>query len=178
MGVQYFVGNTLYDKLNIFPGIFSHSTCCIKVRLGTWFYKCLVFYLVLLFYRPPGSDNPDYLAQLDTCLSRIPENARIWLSGDFNLADINWTDSSVKGSASKPGLCNQLINITADRFLQQLVSQPTRITETTENTLNLFFCNNTVEVISSISDHEAVYIEASLRPHKTPQPPRTVFCYN
>ena len=52
------------------------------------------------FYRPPDSDNPVYLAQLDTCLSRIPENAHIWLSGDFNLADINWTDSSVKGSAS------------------------------------------------------------------------------
>ena len=49
--------------------------------------------------------------------------------------------------------------------------------------LNLFFCNNsslinTVEVIPGISDHKAVCIEASLRPHKTPQPPRTVFCYN
>ena len=102
---------------------------------------------------------------------------------DFNLADINWTDNSLKGSATKPALCNQLINITADRFLQQLVSQPTRITETTESLLDLFFCNNrslvnTVEVIPGISDHEAVYIEASLRPHKTPQPPRTVFCYN
>ena len=135
------------------------------------------------FYRPTDSDSPDYLAQLDTCLSRIPENAHIWLSGDFNLADIDWTDNSLKGSATKPALCNQLINITADRFLQQLVSQPTRITETTESLLDLFFCNNrslvnTVEVISGISDHEAVYIEASLRPHKTPQPPRTVFCYN
>ena len=29
-----------------------------------------------------------------------------------------------------------------------------------------------------ISDHEAVYIEASLCQHKTPQPPRVVFCYN
>ena len=135
------------------------------------------------FYRPPDSDNPDYLAQLDTCLSRIPENAHIWLSGDFNLADIDWTDNSLKGSATKPALCNQLINITADRFLQQLVSQPTRITETTESLLDLFFCNNrslvnTVEVIPGISDHEAVYIEASLHPHKTPQPQRTVFCYN
>ena len=134
-------------------------------------------------YPPLGSDNPDYLAQLDTYLSRIPENAHIWLSGDFNLTNINWTDSSVKGSASKPGLCNQLINIIADRFLQQLVSQPTMITETTENTLDLFFCNNsslvnTVEVKPGISDHEAVYIEASLRQHKTPQPPRVVFSYN
>ena len=79
-------------------------------------------------------------------------------------------------------LCTQLINISTDRFLQQLVSQPTRITETKENILDLFFCNNrslvnTVEVIPGISDHEAVYIEASLRPHKIPQPPRKVFCY-
>ena len=54
------------------------------------------------FYRPPDSDNPDYLAQLDTCLSRIPGNAHIRLSVDFNLADINWTDSSVKGSVVQP----------------------------------------------------------------------------
>ena len=99
------------------------------------------------------------------------------------LGDVDWTDNSLKRSATKPALCNQLINITADRFLQQLVSQPTRITETTENMLDLFFCNNrslviTVEVIPGISDHEAVYIEASLRPHKTQQQPRTVFCYN
>ena len=30
------------------------------------------------------------------------------------------------------------------------------------------------EVIPSISDHEAIYIEASLRPHKTPTQSRTV----
>ena len=122
-----------------------------------------------VFYRPPDSDNPDYLPQLDTCLSRIPENAYIWLSGDFNVGDINWTDNSLKGSATKPALCNLLINIMAERFLQQLVSHPTRITETTENMVDLSFCNNrslvnTVEVITGISDHEAVYIEASLRP--------------
>ena len=54
------------------------------------------------FYRQPDSDNPDYLAQQDTCLSRIPEKAYIWLNGNFNLADIDWTDSSLKGSATKP----------------------------------------------------------------------------
>ena len=137
------------------------------------------------FYRPHNTehaDKPEYLAQLDTCLSRIPENAHVWLGGDFNLADIKWTDRSVDGCATKPALCNQLLDSTADRFLQQLVNQPTRITETMENILDLFFCNNsslvnTVEVIPGISDHEAVYIEASLHPHKTTQQPRTVFCY-
>ena len=34
------------------------------------------------------------------------------------------------------------------------------------------------EVIPGISDHEAVYIEASLRPHCNPVQPRKVYCYN
>ena len=67
-------------------------------------------------------------------------------------------------------------------FLQQVVTEPTRITETTSSTLHLFFTNNSTlvvnsEVIPTISDHEAIYIEASLRPHKTPIQSRTVSLY-
>jgi hypothetical protein len=51
------------------------------------------------------------------------------------------------------------------------VLEPTRITETQSNTLDLFFTNNNtlvnqVRVIPGISDHEAVVIESSLRPIK------------
>ena len=125
------------------------------------------------FYRPPDIDNPEYLSHLDASLSRIPEGAHVWFGGDFNLADINWTDNSVCPSATKPALCSQLIDITNDPFLQQLVTEPIRITETTESNLDLFFTNNSslisnVEVIPGISDHEVVYIEASLRPHCNP----------
>ena len=75
-----------------------------------------------------------------------------------------------------------LLNIANDRFLQQVVTEPTRITETTSSTLDLFFTKNSTlvansEVIPSISDHEAIYIEASLRPHKTPTQSRTVSLY-
>ena len=46
----------------------------------------------------------------------------------------------------------------------------------------LFFTNNStltnkVEVIPGISDHEAVFIESSLRPLKVKVPPRKVFMY-
>ena len=65
---------------------------------------------------------------------------------------LTWTDNSVCPSATKPALCSQLIDITNDRFLQQLVTEPTRIAETTESILDLFFTNNSflisnVEVI-------------------------------
>ena len=137
---------------------------------------------VAAFYRPPNIDSTDYLASLDNAISRIPPNAHVWLSGDFNLGDIDWAANCAKGPASKPRLCNQLLNIANDRFLQQVVTEPTRITETTSSTLDLFFTNNSTlvvnsEVIPSMSDHEAIYIEASLRPHKTPTQSRIVSLY-
>jgi hypothetical protein len=62
------------------------------------------------------------------------------------------------------------------------VLEPTRITETQSNTLDLFLTNNTilvnqVRVIPGISDHEAVVIESNLRPIKKLGIPREVWQY-
>jgi len=62
------------------------------------------------------------------------------------------------------------------------VCDPTRITEHSSNILDLFFTNNsslinTTEVIPGISDHEAVYVEASLRPHRAQPVKRKAFTY-
>jgi hypothetical protein len=64
--------------------------------------------------------------------------------------------------------CNQLLTIIKDTFLDQVVQEPTRVTETTASVLDVFVTNNStltnkVEVIPGISDHEAVFIESSLR---------------
>jgi hypothetical protein len=61
-----------------------------------------------------------------------------------------------------------------------MVKSPTHYTDTTEAILDLFLTNNAtlvnkVEVIPGISDHEAVYIESSLRPDKIKKPPKK-FC--
>ena len=135
------------------------------------------------FYRPPDENDPGYLDQLQSCLSKIPTGAHTWIGGDFNLGDIDWTTDSVKQYANKPGLCHQLLRISKDNFLDQLVLEPTRITEDTANILDLFFSNNQslvnrVDIIPGISDHEVVYVESSLRPSRAATPPRKVFCYN
>ena len=56
-----------------------------------------------------------------------------------------------------------------NNFLEQIVFEPTRITEDTENILDLLLSNkqtlvNRVEVMHGISEHEAIYVESSLRP--------------
>jgi len=74
-------------------------------------------------------DQPEYLTHLDTSLSRIPDGAHIWVGGDFNLGDIDWVNNSVNPSATRGPLCQQLLDIANDRFIEQQVCDPTRITE-------------------------------------------------
>jgi hypothetical protein len=122
-------------------------------------------------YRPPDNRDSIYLDNLQTYLAKIlaHKGARIWLGGDFNLPGIDWQNENIKHNSQHTAECHQLLDISKNAFLDQLVLEPTRITETQSNTLDLFFTiNNTivnqVRVIPGISDHEAVFIESSLRP--------------
>ena len=104
------------------------------------------------------------------------------LEATFNLPDINWEEEAVNPYATNSTASNQMLNIVKDSFLEQMVTEPTRITETTSNVLDLFFTSNStlvnkVEIIPGISDHEAVFIESSLKPMKVNIPPRKVYQY-
>ena len=51
------------------------------------------------FYRAPNSDLSHFEAVMST-LTNITQNnpnSSIWISGDFNLPDINWEDGSITG---------------------------------------------------------------------------------
>ena len=137
------------------------------------------------FYRPPENHDPECLNNLQKYIARIPTHngAHLWIGGDFNLADIDWNDECVKPYPSHGPQCQQLLTISRDAFLTQMVAEPTRITETSANTLELFFTSNDTlvnqtRVIPGISDHEAVFIESSLRPIKKPTCPRRLYKYH
>ena len=122
-------------------------------------------------YRPPDKDDPEYINIIDSQLARIPQGAHVWLGGDFNLPGIDWKDGIVQKQANRPKIWSQLLTVTKDRFMEQQVKEPTRITENSETILDLFFTNNetlvnNVQVIPGISDHKAVYVESSLKTTK------------
>ena len=55
-----------------------------------------------------------------------------------------------------------MLTLAKDFYLDQMITEPTRITETTANTLELFYTSNPtlinkVETIPGTSDHEAVF---------------------
>ncbi len=127
-------------------------------------------------YRPPDNRDSIYLDNLQTYL------ANIWLGGHFNLSGNDWQNENIKHNSQHTAECHQLLDISKTAFLDQLVLEPTRITETQSNTLDLFFTNNNtlvnqLRVIPGISDHEAVFIESSLRPIKRLAITREVWQY-
>ena len=136
------------------------------------------------FYKPPKIHGNEYLETLNSYLARIPTHngAHLWIGGDFNLADIDWETECIKPYPTNGTQCEQLLTIAKDTFLEQVVKEPTRVTEDSSNILDLFFTNNEtlvnqVHVIPGIADHEAVFIESSLRPQKKTTAPRKIFQY-
>ena len=88
-------------------------------------------------YKPLDKGDQEYLQHYHSRITYIPtdKGAHLWISGDFNLPDIDWEEEIVKPNASNSSVCNQLL--TKDAHLYKIVTQPTRITETTSNILEL-----------------------------------------
>ena len=77
---------------------------------------------------------------------------------------------------------SQLLSVVKDAFLEQMISSFMNITVYSSNLLDLLLTNNRTlvnkcEVIHGIWDHEAIYVESSMRPMKVKTPPRKVFKY-
>jgi hypothetical protein len=143
--------------------------------------------LVGSYYRPEHTDL-DYIEKFGDSLRKASEKSsgHIWIGGDFNLPGINWDREM--GSTLKPGdkyrpISEKFLEIVNDNFLVQVVDQPTRIQGNTANTIDLFLTNNPtlvnkVDTLPGISDHEAVFLEISVRPKLNKQPRRKVHLYN
>ena len=53
---------------------------------------------------------------------------QIWLAGDFNMPDVNWETNSFIPGGSYPAISKEMLNISADFGLEQVVKGPTRLT--------------------------------------------------
>ena len=86
-----------------------------------------------------------------------------WLSGDFNLPDIDWNLNTITGHQYSNPINQLFLDLINDLGLSQTVDKPTRGT----NILDLFFSNNLdliqkSSVVPGVSDHDAVLTESKL----------------
>ncbi|XP_072051684.1 uncharacterized protein [Amphiura filiformis] len=130
-----------------------------------------------VFYRSQVT-NTDYVKQLDSALSKIPPQASVWLLGDFNLPDVDWEIFKFKPGGRYAGPSKAMLEIALDFNLHQQVKEPTRL----DSILDLCFTNSpsfveSVVVIPGISDHEAVIVNASVKPKLVRPVKRKIFLY-
>ena len=131
------------------------------------------------YYRPHIDDNLS-LELLDSALYKLNvlnKNAIIWISGDFNAANITWETKSVRERSLYPLLHEKLLDILMDHALSQLVHSPTRLNDI----LDLFITNlpaltKSVDVIPGISDHDIVLINSLVRSPILKQEPNLFCC--
>jgi len=102
----------------------------------------------------------------------------IWVRGDLNLPNIDWTTNSPSGNNCPLSFCNVVLNLFSEINLTQLVNFPTRQL----NLLDIFATNrptltNKCIPIPGISDHDAVYIESSIKARYRKPVKRKIFLW-
>jgi len=103
----------------------------------------------------------------------------LWIAGDLNLPDINWTDSNIAGNNYPLPLNAAFLNFVNTFGLTQVVDFPTR----QSNTLDIFLTNRPSLIehcvpIAGISDHEAVLIKSYISIIAHVQSRRKIYLWN
>ena len=104
-------------------------------------------------YRAPNNPVENYITELENVIHKLPNNSEFILLGDFNI------DLSKNNRSSFKRLLN---NLSCQLHLDQLITEPTRITETSQTTTDLIF----------VSDHSLVF--CVFKAGVTKAPPRII----
>ena len=113
--------------------------------------------MICSVYEAPDVDLESFISSLeDTLLKLDYSNSDLVLIGDFNV------DFSLCKGKQNPAK-QKLLNFTCSHELSQLVKEPTRVTDTSQTTIDLIFMNNEHRFVDdgiipmAISDHYLVY---------------------
>ena len=128
------------------------------------------------FYRSSVSDT-EKLSPLNDSVTSLCHSTQphVWLTGNFNLSDMEWNPLSVRNGARYSDSYQVFMDMLDEAALTQTVTEPTR----DSNTLDLFATNidtliTRCEVIPCISDHNAILVESRLRPLRQKTPRRSI----
>ena len=123
--------------------------------------------IVAALYRTPVNDD-NYMRELTSTISNLCQSnpgAAVWISGDANLPDIEWTTHSIRPSPRyKISINESFIDLLDRTGLEQMIDFPTR----GDNILNVMLTNrpsliNTCSGLPALSDHDVVFAEINAR---------------
>ncbi|MEW8547322.1 MAG: reverse transcriptase domain-containing protein, partial [Candidatus Thiodiazotropha sp.] len=121
--------------------------------------------IVAALYRPTNNDS-EYAIRLASAIESLvrkhPKDV-IWIGGDANLPDIEWTTNSIYGNSYRKDINETVLQAMENCGLDQVVDFPTR----DDNLLDIFFTNRPSLIQScthlpGVSDHEIVFVDSDV----------------
>lgn len=156
----------------------DHELLCVRLQLTRE--KSII---IGPYYRPPNTTCEDNARMAVAEMSKVRSDnpkSDFWLTGDFNLPDIDWPGTlSVNSHLYPSKMSAEYTNIPGDCGVQHLVNTPTR----GDKILDLFFTNNPsfvqrCKVIPGVGDHEAVLIDSLIQPLRSKPVSREIYSWD
>ena len=134
------------------------------------------------YYRPSSNFSSESVTFLKSSLNYIHTHilkhnthAAVLLGGDFDVADIDWSDNPVVQGSSMSGLPETLLSTLSNYELSQLQHLPTYH----DHVLDLFCSNKPslvkfVSVIPGFSDHAFAVVDTGLKPLLSKKTPKKI----
>ena len=97
-------------------------------------------------YRPTDNDS-DYAIKLASAIESLVKddpNDVVWIGGDINLPDINWSSKSISGNSFKKDVNENILEDLANSGLEQALDFPTR-----DNNFLVIFATNRHSLVKS-----------------------------
>ena len=132
-------------------------------------------------YRPPSSDL-DYMESICRDLEATVDSHKksvIWVGGDLNLPDINWSSQSVEGNANAVAINQRFLGCIHHCASEHIVDFPTRLGAT----LDLFMTNRPSLVdkcrpAPGVRDHDIVYVTSSASVRRSKPVQHKIYLWN
>lgn len=147
----------------------SHELRCIPILIQSplemlWLCCTASFPRILLgiCYRPPSADAA-FLPAFHDALGQITKsypNTPVLLFGDFNFPSIAW--SNLASTLSKSNMASEFVNTCLTFGLSQVVNNPTRTTDHSDNILDLILTSHPenlsdIAYLNGLSDHKILH---------------------
>ena len=121
------------------------------------------------FYRPPNCASNECAKCVVDELHKIRinhPNCDFWISGNFNLPDIDWSSPTIKSHQYPKSMSQEFHKLPLYCDLEQMVSIPSR----RNNIIDLFFTTHPSLIdkcvsIPGVGDHVAVLLDMSTTPY-------------
>ena len=138
--------------------------------------------VVAAFYRTPVNDD-NYMRELTSTISNLCQSnpgAAVWISGDANLPDIEWSTHSIRPSPRYKISINEAFIDLLDRTgLEQMIDFPTR----GDSILDIILTNrpsliNSCSGLPALSDHDVVFADINARAIRRKPVRRKILLWN